>query len=283
LRRDTRISVISILKSRILDSEKIPQGYVIIAAMLFSISTPGSKIFLSDTGPLTVCFLLYLGTITGMGTFFLVTSRYGRQRNITEAPLVLQNLPALAGSAICGSILAPTMLLISLQYISAPEASLLTSFVAVTNTVIAVLFFKEAVSYRIWAAVFIITIGCLSLSFTSNFTMQFTPGILGIMLTCIFWEFETGWNRLLSDRDPVQVQIVKELMATPVLLLGAYISCEPVPDISGIIGGMLLGFLCYSGVPMILYLLGLRHFNLTSRFTFWGQPNLRYHILVSYF
>ncbi len=133
---------------------------------------------------------MYAGTITGMGAFALIRNRHIGKSDITEAPLVLRNLPALTASSVFGSILAPAMLLVSLQYILASEVSLLTSFVAVTNTVIAFLFFREAVSSRIWIAISLITIGCMILSFTSDLRLQITPGVLGILLTCIFWGFE---------------------------------------------------------------------------------------------
>ena len=238
--------------------------------MLFSISTPGSKLILADAGPLTICALMYGGTITGMGVYALIRNWYAGKHDTTEAPLVLRNLPALTASSVFGSILAPAMLLVSLQYISAPEASLLTSFVAVTNTVIAVLFFREAVSSRIWVAISLITIGCMSLSFTSDLTLQITPGILGILLTCIFWGFEAGWNRSLSDRDPVQVQIVKGVIALPVLFAGAYLTGEFLPTFFGVIGGMLLGFFCYSGLPMILYLLSMRNLGISRAGSLFG-------------
>ncbi|WP_319580686.1 DMT family transporter [uncultured Methanospirillum sp.] len=148
--------------TRLVESNHAPLIFVIVAAMLFSISTPVSKLILADAGPLTICALMYAGTITGMGVFALIRNRHIGKYDTTEAPLVLRNLPALTASSIFGSILAPAMLLVSLQYILAPEASLLTSFVAVTNTVIAVLFFREAVSSRIWIAISLITIGCMN-------------------------------------------------------------------------------------------------------------------------
>jgi|GEM_PF-4874152 len=84
------------------------------------------------------------------------------------------------------------MLLIYLQEIPAPIVSLLMSFVGVSNTVITVFFFIETISSRIWTAIFLIIICCMSLSFTSDLKAEEIPVVFGILILHILWGFDAG-------------------------------------------------------------------------------------------
>ncbi len=249
--------------------------------MLFSGSTPASKLILSDAGPVSITTCMYLGCVIGMVIYLGTYAITGKSRRTIEAPLVIRNIPSLLGSAALGSILAPACLLISLQYISASSASLLCSFVSVTNTLIAILFFKESISSRIWIAIGLITLACVSLTITPDLTFEFSIGIIGILLTCVFWGFEAGWNRSLSDRDPYQVQLAKGLIAIPALASGAMLMGEKIPNLYPILGAMFIGFFCYSGLPMILYLLSFRHLGIARAGSLFGINPL-FGILISF-
>src|SRR5215211_4793700 len=89
------------------------------AAILFGICIPVAKLLLPDTGPVFTAALLYLGA--GMGLLVISIAR-GSSR---ESPIQRSDVPWLAGMVMFGGILAPALMLIALERLSAVSTSLL--------------------------------------------------------------------------------------------------------------------------------------------------------------
>jgi len=91
-------------------------AYAILAALLYGISTPISKLLLKEIPPTLIAALLYLGA--GMGVLLL-------------------------------DIVAPILLMIGLTKTTAANASLLNNFKIVATAVIALFIFKETIGKRL--------------------------------------------------------------------------------------------------------------------------------------
>src|SRR6187397_553913 len=110
------------------------------AALLFGLSTPLAKGLLGDLPPMLVAGLLYLGSGVGLGIWRLLT-----HETATATPLQHQDRPWLLGAIVSGGILAPLLLMLGLQRLTAASASLLLNLEAVFTALIAWLIFKEHV------------------------------------------------------------------------------------------------------------------------------------------
>ena len=126
----------------------------ILAAALYAISTPVSKVMLQTVAPTMVAAFLYLGAGIGMGTMMLVRS--GRHRS-TEERLQRNDIPYAAAMVVL-DIAAPILMMYGLRTCSASNTSLLNNFEIVATALIALLFFGESVKRKLWIAIMLVTI-----------------------------------------------------------------------------------------------------------------------------
>lgn len=117
----------------------------LLAALFFGASAPLSKLLLRDAPPVLMAAFLYLGSGTGIA-FVKLSQRLTRDQK--EAGIKPPDVKWLAGAIISGGILAPIVLMISLQNTPASTASLLLNFEGVGTTLIALFFFRESISRR---------------------------------------------------------------------------------------------------------------------------------------
>ena len=131
--------------------------YALLAAILFGLNAPLSKLLLKEVPPLFMAALLYLGA--GIGMAFLQLFQFEKQ----EAPLSKKEFPW-AVAMILLDVAAPILLLYGLKYTTAANASLLFNFEMVSTSLIAFIFFREAVGRRIWLALGLITLASFLLT-----------------------------------------------------------------------------------------------------------------------
>ena len=117
-------------------------GLALAAAFLFGLNAPLSKILLGKASPLFMVAFLYLGAGSGVGIMALLAKR--RKKGNAEAPLTRKELPW-AVLMILLDVAAPFLLMYGLKLTTAANASLLFNFEMVATSVIASMFFREAV------------------------------------------------------------------------------------------------------------------------------------------
>ena len=232
-------------------------GFIVqalLAALFFGASAPLSKLLLIDVPPVLMAALLYLGSGTGISLVKLYQRLTRIQR---EAGIRAPDVKWLAGAILTGGILAPIILMISLQNTRASTASLLLNFEGVGTTLIALFFFRESISRRALAAIFVITLASIFLS--TNFTggFGFSPGALGVILACLLWGLDNNFTRNISAKDPLTIVAWKGLVAgTFSLLLGLFLG-ERLPAPASILSILLLGFVSY-GLSTMLFIYAMR-------------------------
>src|SRR5204862_8098901 len=101
--------------------------FALVAATLFGISAPFSKLLLHDAKPQLFAGLLYLGSGSGLALLWLARRTRGRSTN----SLTRRDLPWLAGAILCGGVLAPLCLITGIALTPASTASLLLNLEAV--------------------------------------------------------------------------------------------------------------------------------------------------------
>ncbi|WP_461752499.1 DMT family transporter [Methanocorpusculum sp.] len=224
-------------------------GFAILAAVLYGISAPVSKILLETTSPELMAALLYLGAGIGMFAVNLVTQRKNRERK--EAPLTRKDLPFVIGMIVL-DIAAPILLMLGLSMTTAANASLLNNFEIVTTALVALLLFRETIDRRLWIAILLIVAGSILLTVEDASSFSFSAGSLLVLLACVCWGVENNCTRMLSLKNPMQIVIVKGFGAGSGALLIAFLASGMQTDLISVIAALVLGFFAY-GLSIYLY------------------------------
>lgn len=223
----------------------------LLAALFFGASAPIAKLLLGDIAPIFLASFLYLGSGTGIALTKLT------QPKNAEAGIQRADVKWLAGAIVSGGILAPIVLMLSLQNTPASTASLLLNFEGVGTTLIALLFFKESISRRAWMAILVITLASIFLSTDLSGGFGLSLGALGVILACVLWGADNNFTRNISGKDPLVIVAWKGLVAGSFSFVLAWSLGNPFPSFTTILGTLLLGFLSY-GLSTMLFIRSMR-------------------------
>jgi drug/metabolite transporter (DMT)-like permease len=226
----------------------------LLSAVLFGASTPFAKLLLGSVDPWMMAGLLYLGA--GLGLAAVHMSRNVLAIPDVEAPLRRSDVPWLALVILIGGILGPLLLMVGLSRTDAAGASLLLNLEGLATMGIAWVAFRENVDRRLLLGAFAILAGAVLLSWQGQASFQW--GTLPIAGACVCWGIDNNLTRKLSSADPVQIAMLKGLVAGAVNLLLATANGAALPPIGIILAAGIVGFLGY-GVSLALFVLGLRH------------------------
>ncbi|HNH06782.1 MAG TPA: DMT family transporter [Anaerolineales bacterium] len=251
----------------------------LIAALFFGASAPIAKLLLGDDiAPIFLAAFLYLGS--GAGTFLFRLTQRMRSKD-AEADIKSPDIKWLAGAIIAGGILAPIILMISLQNTPASTASLLLNFEGVGTTLIALLFFKEAIGRRAWIAILVITLASIFLSTNFDEGFGLSLGALGIILACVLWGVDNNFTRNISGKDPLAIVAWKGLVAGTFSFFLAYFLGNTLPSLTVILGTLVLGFVSY-GLSTMLFIRSMRGLGAARTSALYGTAPLA-GVLLSIF
>jgi drug/metabolite transporter (DMT)-like permease len=226
----------------------------LLAAFFFGAGAPISKLFLDDVPPVLMAAFLYLGSGTGISLIKLTQIITSNQK---EAGIKSPDVKWLAGAIISGGILAPIILMISLQNTPASTASLLLNFEGVGTTLIALFFFRESISRRALTAILAITLASILLSTNFETGFGFSLGALGVLLACVLWGVDNNFTRNISAKDPLTIVAWKGIVSGVFsLTIGLFLG-QRLPALATILGVLLLGFISY-GLSIVLFIYSMR-------------------------
>lgn len=221
--------------------------YAILAAALYAINIPLSKLLLVHVQPTMMAAFLYLGAGFGLMLYGIVI----REREHSE-PLTRSELPYTIGMIVL-DIAAPILLMWGLQRTNSANASLLNNFEIVATSMIAFFIFREALSRRLVLAVLLVTAASIALSFEGEGSFRFNVGSLLVLGAAICWGFENNCTRMLSSKSSVQITTIKGIFSGLGSLIVAMITGEKIPGIVWIFFVLLLGFVAY-GLSINFYI-----------------------------
>lgn len=228
--------------------------WAILAAALYAVSTPVSKILLQKIPPTMLAALLYLGAGTGMLLLGLVRRGLGKGR--AEQKLTRKDLPFTVGMIVL-DIAAPICLMVGLTTTSPANASLLNNFETAATSIIALSVFHEKISKRLWLAIGLITLSSVILSFEGASSLRFSVGSLFVLLACVCWGFENNCTRMMSQSDPLEIVVWKGFGSGLGSLVIALAAGERIPALRFIPVALLLGFVAY-GLSIFFYVYAQR-------------------------
>lgn len=231
--------------------KKIQPGILlaILAAALYAINAPLSKLLLDYMPQTLMAGFLYLGA--GLGMIAIAVLRAFRKVPKAEARLTCAELPYTVAMILL-DIAAPICLLMGLRATTAANASLLNNFEIVATAIIALMVFREAVSPRLWAGILLVTSSCALLSFEDITSLHFSYGSLFILLACVCWGFENNCTRKISSKDPLQIVLLKGIFSgLGSILIGLCIG-ERVTVLWSVFAVLGVGFVAY-GLSIYFY------------------------------
>jgi len=221
--------------------------YAFMAAVFYAINVPVSKVLLREVGPTTMAALLYLGAGIGIGVISQINKRH---REKTER-LTQKDMPFVIGMIVL-DILAPIFLMLGISCGSSSNASLLGNFEIVATTIIASFLFKEEVSNKLKAAIVLITLSSIILSFEGADSLAFSYGSLFVLLATVCWGFENNCTRNISSKNTYEIVVLKGVFSGMGALVISLITREKFPDFKNVMIALLLGFVAY-GLSIFLY------------------------------
>lgn len=230
-------------------SAKTGISLALLAASLYAINAPLSKLLLAYMPSTLMAGFLYIGAGLGMG--LLAFFRKAKKIEKAESKLTKSELPYTIAMILL-DILAPICLLIGLKSTTAANASLLNNFEIVATAIIALMVFKEKISPRLWLGIFFVTLSCALLSFEDITSLQFSFGSIFILLACICWGFENNCTRKISSKDPLQIVFLKGIFSgTGSVIIGLCIG-ERITVFWSVLAVLGVGFVAY-GLSIFFY------------------------------
>ena len=223
--------------------------FALLAALLYGISSPVSKILLETTSPELMAALLYLGAGFGMFAVSLISKL--KNGKTTEAPLTKKDFPYVLGMILL-DIAAPIFLMIGLSMTTAANASLLNNFEIVTTALVAFFLFHEKIDRRLRIAIVLIMAASVILTFDDVSSFSFSIGSVFVLLACICWGFENNFTRMLSVKNPMEIVVVKGFGAGFGALVIAFFVQGMETDVQSVIAALVLGFFAY-GLSIYFY------------------------------
>lgn len=173
------------------------------AALLFGVAAPLYKGLVETVPPLMLSGLSY----TIAGTFFLgvfllfARTQAGEPSNNSFSK---NERLILAAVILFGGVLAPLSLLAGLALLPAHQASILLNAEVVITILIAILLFKEGLSFMGWMGAVAVVMGTVFLNLRSDGPL-FSPELLAgeglILLACLFWALDNNLTQLISQKN----------------------------------------------------------------------------------
>lgn len=249
-----------------MSKDKRAVGFAVLAAALYAVSSPVSKVLLQKIPPAMMAAFLYLGAGMGMLVFSVIRKKAGRGGK--EQRLTRRELPYTAGMVLL-DIAAPVFLMFGLRMTSAANASLLNNFEIVATSLLALLVFKEKISARLWAAIGLVTASSIILSVEDISSLSFSFGSVFVLLACICWGLENNCTRMLSGKNPLEIVIIKGFGSGLGSLLLAFAIGERVAEVRSIAAALLLGFAAY-GLSIFFYVYAQRELGAAKTSTYYA-------------
>jgi drug/metabolite transporter (DMT)-like permease len=231
-----------------------PISFAILAAALYAISSPVSKLLLKEIPPTLMASFLYLGAGLGMSIVGFIKKK--RYKDKTEARLTKQEFPFTVGM-VALDIVAPIFLMVGLTMTTSANVSLLNNFEIVATSLIALSIFKESISKRLWVAISLITLSSIILSIEDISSFSFSFGSIFVLIACICWGLENNCTRKLSVKDPLEIVVIKGFGSGIGSLLIALALGEQINNVPYILAALLLGFFAY-GLSIFFYIYAQR-------------------------
>ena len=228
--------------------------YAILAAALYAVNIPLSKLLMEHIGSAMMASLLYLGAGIGLLLYGTIR-RMGKQAQASEH-LTKRELPYTIAMVVL-DILAPILLMMGILRTNSANVSLLNNFEIVATSMVALVVFQEAISGQLWLAIALVTAASAILSFEGAGSFAFNEGSVLVLGACVCWGFENNCTKRISNKSTVEIVVIKGCFSGLGSLICALLLGEKIPQLSVMVPALLLGFVAY-GLSIKFYITAQR-------------------------
>lgn len=232
-------------------TKRIATIFAILAATLYAINIPLSKILLKDVQATMMAAFLYLGAGMGMAIYSLLNKAIAREQK--KEALTKKELPYTVAMVVL-DIIAPILLMFGISKTNSANVSLLNNFEIVATSLIALVIFKEVISKKLWLAIGLVTVASAILSFEGDGAFVFNNGSLFVLGASICWGFENNCTKMISNKSSEEIVIIKGCFSGLGSFIVALILGETIPSLKWILVVLLLGFVAY-GLSINFYIM----------------------------
>ncbi len=247
------------LHSNLHDRANVKQAFwAILATLLFSLSTPFTKIFADRYPPIFLSALLYAGSILGaaVGVLpFLGLRPTESGAFLGKGGLSRKVRWALAGSILIGGVVAPVLLVVGLAGARASQGSLLMNAEGIFTVLIAGLLFRERLTPRLIAGTLLGGAGCALLSWKG--TGPAGLWALPFLGAALLWALDSNILRYLSEVNPLVLTVWKGVGSSLILFFLAFLF-EPIPGLSPMVLGILVTGAVGYGASLVFFIRSIR-------------------------
>ena len=229
-------------------------AYALSAAALFGASIPFAKVLLAAVDPAMLAGLFYLGAGVGLALVRMART----QRAPREAPLSRRDIPWFGAAILCGGVVGPLLLMNGLVRTDGATASLLLSVEGIMTALIAWFAFAEHFDRRVVLGMRCIAAGAMLVSWAGQ---PGAGGLLGPLLivgACAAWGLDNNLTRKVALADPIEIAMLKGLLAGPAMLVTAVAAGAALPGLPVALAAAFVGLLGY-GISLALFVAALRH------------------------
>lgn len=232
------------------NTKRLAAVFAILAAALYAINVPLSKLLLEYVGTTMMAAFLYLGAGLGLLLYGLVEKAVGKGQK--QESLTKKELPYTIAMVVL-DIAAPIFLMLGIARTNSANVSLLNNFEIVATSLIALVFFKEKISKLLWLAIGLVVVASAILSFEGNGAFVFNTGSLFVLAASVCWGMENNCTNKISHKSAVEIVVIKGCFSGLGSLLVALILGEQIPALKWIALVLLLGFVAY-GLSINFYI-----------------------------
>lgn len=202
---------------------------------------------------------LYLGA--GFGLLLVKKTKKTKEEKLEK-----KDMPYVVGMVVL-DIIAPILLMMGLTITSSSNAALLNNFEIVATTVIAYFIFKEKISKNLLIGIILVLISSIILTFDIS-SLSFNLGSVLVLLAAIAWGFENNCTKMISNKNPIDIVIIKGIFSG----LGSLIISIIINEFTlnyYLIFALILGFFSY-GLSITTYIYAQRHLGASKTSAFYA-------------
>ncbi len=238
----------------------------LLAAALYAINVPFSKLLIPLVAPSMLAGLLYIGAGVGMGVMLLAKKAAGK--TAVSNPLTKKDLPYTIAMVVL-DIAAPIFLMYGIRHTTSANVSLLNNFEIVATSVIALVIFREKISAKLWIAIALVVLSGIILGFEGTQGFVLNKGSLFVLAACLCWGVENNCTRSISDKSSEEIVLVKGLCSGAGGVITALLLGESFPALLPLVLTMLLGFVAY-GLSINFYILAQKELGAAKTSAFYS-------------
>lgn len=246
--------------------KRVATAFAILAAALYAVNVPFSKLILEYAKPTMMAAFLYLGAGLGLMIYSMAGKALGKET--IKEPLTKKELPYTIAMVVL-DIAAPIFLMLGISFSTAANVSLMNNFEIVATTLIAFFVFREVISKRLFFAILLVTLSSIILGFEGEGSLSFNVGSLFVLAACVCWGFENNCTRMISSKSSVEIVIIKGCFSGLGSLIIAFMTGESLPAFSIILCILLLGFVSY-GLSINFYIMAQKHLGAAKTSAFYS-------------